>query len=151
MYTIAEIEDGIITTLQADADLNAWCRKIETLAVDLEREIEKLTLIYPACYVAYLEGRYGADSMTTAQDKTGTFAVIALTQNLRGNVSARHGDIGGTGAYEVLDKIRKTLTYSTLGGLNILRCIPTREVQILNTSRLAAYAIEFEIDWRFES
>ena len=150
-YTIGEIEDGILSTLQA-AEMGAYLRTLETWGAGLEDRIAKRAVLIPACYVVFLGGNLAGLAGGGQDFAPGRFGVIVLARNLRGERAARRGGPGPTemGTYEMIDDARAALHNSTLG-LDILDCRARRIEPLDLGPSYAAYMVELEIEWRFES
>lgn len=145
-YEIADIEDGILTTLAASA-MNAYCRVFETWGGSVEDLIARKALLTPACYVG-LGGLDFEDGAGGTQNASALFSVIVFARNLRGEAAGRRGGPGPTevGAYEMIGHARAALHASDLG-LRIDRC------HVLSVRRLdvgknyAAYALDVALEW----
>lgn len=144
MYTIAQIEDAIISRLRAQL---TYLRTCESLGDFLLSEAEDLTKLFPAVYVAYEGGEYNHE-VSGMQDRRMTFSVIVMVKSLRGQEEARHGQGSEKGAYEVLDDVREALTDQTCG-LEIDPLLPLDEAAVEGTKSLAIYGIRFRTRCRF--
>ena len=145
-YLITEIEDGILATLQADSDL-AGVVTWEVLT-DLRRETwQRLIRRYPAIGVLSQQGSYDY-SIPSVQDETGTFAVICIHRNLRAASDALRGSTGEIGVWDMIDACRNALLNSTLGGMELIDCIPVRRQLLFAAGDWAAASLDVEIMWR---
>jgi len=150
-YTIADIEDGILTTLQASA-MNAYCQIFETLG--LEILAAKKAIRTPACFVVFTDGAL-SDLTGGGQDMDpGRFVVLVMSRNLRGEAAQRRGGPGPTevGAYEMLEHVRAALHNSDLG-LNLLSCSVRGFSRVElgeKFAAFAAYGAAVDVAWRYE-
>lgn len=135
------IEDKIIETLkQGIPEL----KTIETYAGQLEAEIEKLPVRFPACYVVY--GGSGFDFIDGPNhQETTEFSIIVCARNLRGSEAARKGGAtpGEYGVYDLIKGVLDTLTNKKFG-LDMERLKPLRTSLILMTKTIAVYGIDFQ-------
>lgn len=148
-YLIGDIEDGILTTLQASA-MGSYCQQFETWGGSVEELIAKRTLRTPACYAAFAGGDL-EDTTGGGQDTTAVFSVIVFARNLRGEAAARRGGPGATevGAYEMIEHARAALHKSDLG-LSIDRARVVR-IRLLDVgATYAAYAVDVEVLWHID-
>lgn len=150
-YTIGEIEDGLLTTLQT-SPMAAYCRTFETLG--WEQLAAKKAILTPACFAVFTDGAL-SDLVGGSQDiNPARFVVLVVSRNLRGDRAQRRGGPGPTevGAYEMLDHVRAALHNSDLG-LNLLSCSVRGFSRIElgeQFATMAAYGAAVDIAWRYE-
>lgn len=150
-YTIGEIEDGLLTTLQASA-MGAYCQTFETLGA--EELAAKQIIRTPAVFAVFNEGAL-SDLAGGAQDMDpARFVIIVVSRNLRGDQAQRRGGPGPTevGTYEMMEHVRKALHNSDLG-LNIEGCSVRGFSRIelgKQFAAFAAYGAAVDVTWRYE-
>jgi phage gp37-like protein len=148
MYTVVQIEDAIIAQLKSGMSYLKTCASMaEFLSSRLEENDCCLPLLSPAVYVVYDRGSY-SHKMSGAQDREMLFTIIAVVENLRGDVAARHGQGPHKGAYELLEDIRISLSNHSCG-LNIDPLTPLSEEAISGNEKMAVYGISFRTSCRF--
>jgi len=144
MYTITEIESGIINRLKTQLTYLKTCKSLGEV---LSNDAADFAVQTPAAYVVYEGGRY-EHTMSGTQDRWMNFAVIVVAKNLRGDEEARRGQGTAKGAYDLLDDARATLSNNAVG-LTIDPLLPVDETAIENTEKSAAYAIRFATRTRY--
>jgi len=138
MYTIDQIEDAIISRLQAQLTYLKTCASLGEFLLD---EVEDITVRFPAAYVAYERGEYH-HAVSGVQDRIMTFVVVVMVKSLRGQEEARHGMGSEKGAYELLEDVRSALSDQDLG-LQIDPLLPVDEQALEGDKQLAMYGIRF--------
>lgn len=130
-----QIEDKII--LQIKSSLT-YARTVETYAGQMDADIEKLPMIYPAVLVAY-----GGSKMDWIDNQnfneSCTFTIFACAKNLKGSKEARKTD----GCYKMLKDILTALTNKNLG-LDIERLTPLQVSFVYVSKTIAVYSIDFQ-------
>jgi phage gp37-like protein len=142
MYTITQIENAILSRLEAAlSGVRTFGTLADFLAAKLD-DIEAAALIMPAVYVVFDSSEYHYP-LRAVQDRLMAFDVLVVVRNLRGDEAVRQGDGSAVGAYDLLESIRAALTGQQLA-LSIDSLIPTRERSVAGTEHLAVYSISFE-------
>ncbi len=137
MYTIDQIEDAIITRLQAQIAGIKTCASLADFLLD---EIEDITLRFPAVYVAYDGGSYSFK--TNVCDRAMFFSVIVMDKNMRGERQTR------LGAYQLIMDVFSALIGQKCG-LNIRPLLPVDERSLAGNETMAAYGIQWKTSCRF--
>lgn len=131
--TFRQIEDKLVETLRAGGAF----KSVETYAGQLDGEIEKLPLRYPAAFVVYGGSEFGL------VDETIAFSVIVAAKNLRGNEAARKGTTGEQGAYQLIIDVLDALANQNLG-LDIKRLLPLKSSPVGTSGPVSAYKMDFQ-------
>lgn len=149
-YTTEQIEDEILSAIQ-DSDMGSYCKTIESYAGQLEDDITKMIILFPAVFVMFSGSE--AKMLTGLEyEKTVDFTIFVAAKNLRGNVAARKNDYG---AYQMLDDMETLLVGNQLG-MQIEPIAIVSEEAILNTKQLSVYAAGYrtvfvaEKEWGFD-
>lgn len=146
-YSITDIEDAILTTLQAVTALDG-VRTWKVFADTRESTWKSLILRYPAIGVVSTRATYD-HSMPTVQDEHARFLVICIARNLRSPSNALRGDDAGElGVWDMVDAVRAALFGSTLGGLDLIDCLPIKRELMMSGSDWAAASVEVAVTWR---
>src|SRR4030067_3517742 len=137
--TFEDIEDKIITELKTQL---TYVKTIETYAGQLEQEIEKLPIIFPALFVAYAGSNYEwVDGPN--HNETCEFSILAAAKNLRGQASARKDDYG---CYQMITDVLAKLTNNKFG-LEIEKLKPLRVTLVFISKSVAIYGIDFQTNF----
>ncbi len=130
------IEDKIIETLRAEV---GYLRTVETYAGQLEGEIEKLVVRFPAAFVVYggsrLEWVDGPNHRENAE-----FSVLVAARNLRGGSAARKGE---RGAYALVKAVLAALVNKDFG-LGMERLTPSRVSLVFVSNTVTVYGLDFQ-------
>ena len=147
-YTVEEIEDGIVETLEADSTLSGYVKTFERMPWDRIGELEKILKQYPAIVVAYAGGEDDTDNYNVC-DHAGRFAVLCAHKSVRSPSAAARGPVEGEkGVFDMLGDVLSCLNFSGLG-LDIIRCRSLRVRAVAATPSLTIFSREFEVTWRY--
>jgi|Deesub1362A_J573_1020465.scaffolds.fasta_scaffold00740_18 phage gp37-like protein len=135
------IEDSIIDALKTAMP---YLRTVETYAGQLEDEIERLPVRFPAAYVVYGGSSFNWIDGPNHQE-TVEFSVLVAAKNLRGNRAVRKGGSApdDRGAYDLINDVLAALTNKTFG-LEIERLKPLRVSLVFISRVIAVYGIDFQ-------
>jgi hypothetical protein len=138
--TFDTLEIDILNQLKAGLP---YLLSVEGYAGQLESDIEKLPIPFPAAFVAY-----GGSSFEWVdgeiQNETCEFTILAAAKNLRSRGSARTDP--GTGAYKMINDILATLANRAFNE-DMERLQPKR-VDLIYVSKTAAiYGIVFQANF----
>ena len=159
MYSTTEIEDAILATLRADADLAAYVKLFTPIPSLEENVLSKLIVQFPAIGVISPGGTYEYVSMRPRgiQVETGRFDVLCFNRNLRSlTAPLRGGAAGEKGLWDAIEDCRRILSYGLYqddgaGGLeampDIRSCLPRRRTLLLSGDPFTAASLELEIKW----
>jgi len=151
MYTITEIENAIVTALDADP-INTYAKTIESYDGQLEQEIGKTLLILPAVLPVFAGDRFTeASGSNTVYNRICDWDVLVAFRNLRGESATRRGVSGASeiGIYEALDDVRSKLVGENLG----LEIEPFRILwrrRILASARAFIYSVRIQTQMDYE-
>ncbi len=147
-YSIEEIEDAIVSTLENDATLAGYVKTFSRLPWNMINELEKILKKYPALVVAYRGGTDNNDNYAVS-DHAGLFAILCSNKNVRSPSAASRGITAGEkGIYDMLKDVLNALNFSTLG-LDIIRC-KTMGIRVISaTDNLTIFSREVEVTWRY--
>ena len=147
-YSIEDIEDAILTTLQEDKTLAAYIKTFERMPWDNITELGKILKQYPAIVVTY-KGGVDDNDIYSVCDHAGVFAVLCAHKNVRSPSAAANGPVSGEkGVYAMLGDVLSALNFSKIG-LDISSCISKGVRAVGATQSLTIFSREFEIIWRF--
>ena len=147
-YSIEDIEDAILKTLQDDATLAAYVKTFERMPWDNITELAKILKQYPAIVVTY-KGGVDDNNIYSVCDHTGVFAILAANKNVRSPSAAARGPVDGEkGAYDMLTDVLSALNFSKLG-LDIISCISKGVRLVGATESMTIFSREFEVIWRY--
>ncbi|MBN2060703.1 MAG: DUF1834 family protein [Deltaproteobacteria bacterium] len=147
-YSIEQIEDAIVSALQADETLAGYVKTFERMPWENLDDLTKLLRQYPAIVVSYAGGDDDTGNMNVA-DHGGRFAVMCAHKNVRSPSAAATGPVTGEkGVYDMLKDVLSCLNFSSLG-LNIIRCRSLRVRRVAATKALTIFSREFEVRWRY--
>lgn len=132
-----QIEDKIVTEIKN----TLFIKTVETYAGQLEGDIEKMPIIFPAVFVAY--GGSKLDWIDNQNfNESCTFTIFAASKNLKGSKEARKVE----GCYKMIKDILTTLTNKNLG-LDIERLTPVQVSFIFVSKSIAVYSIDFQTNF----
>jgi phage gp37-like protein len=138
-YKIAEIEDAILTAMQADADLSSACKTIDSFggeAADLLAQAEQMIIPVPAVWVAFTGSDF-TEAANRSYDEAMNFIFLIASKDLRGRSAAARG------AYEIIEMLKSLLIDNNLG-LDIEPLHPVSLDIVGITNRLAVYGLSFK-------
>jgi len=153
MYTISEIEDGIVNLLKESI---AYCSKIDTFQFEGEDEEEEIRIIaktLPCILIVYEGGPY--KNLQMVSDHEMTFWILAADQSLRGAKEARRGSITSKGVYQMLFDIRAALNAKRPkdrdgNELQVTNLLALDEKALINSKGFSAYYIRFKTTARHQ-
>lgn len=134
-----QIEDRIIETLRTEV---SSLRTVETYAGQLEEEIAKLPVRFPAAFVLYGGSTFGRVDGPTLQE-TVEFSVMVAAKNLRGGEEARKGGGAEYGAYGLVKDVLGALANEDFG-LDMERLRPLRVSPVFIGKTMGVYGIDFQ-------
>lgn len=147
-YSIEDIEDAIVATMQNDSALSAYVKTFKTMPWDRISELKNILKRYPAIVVAYRGGSDNNDNMAVS-DHAGLFAVLCANKNVRSPSAAARGITAGEkGVFDMLKDVLSALNFSTLG-LDIIRCKTMGIRPVAATESLTIFSREVEVTWRY--
>ena len=136
--TFKDIEDKIITELNT----LSYVKTVETYAGQLEEEIEKALIQFPAMFVVYAGSEYAwVDGPN--HNEICEFSILVAAKNLRGQESARKDDYG---CYQMIYDVLAKLTNRTFG-LEIEKLSPLRVTLVFISKTVAIYGIDFQTNF----
>ena len=153
MYTIEEIEDGIITKLAplkalyeqhvGDPAVYATVRTIKSYQGELndEESIARATRLFPAILVMYFGSEYEEHGKRKIEKLT--FVLFICDKSLRSEEEARRGGTENPGTYAVLNGIRDLLYDSRLSK-DIFPVSLLREGPVWFDKGVSIYSAEYE-------
>jgi phage gp37-like protein len=131
------IENSLLTRLGAEL---TYLKTLETYAGQLEDEIEKLPLLFPAVFVVYKgSGFEWVDG--ALYNETVEFTVLAAAKNLKSPEAARKDP--STGAYKLVKDVLAALTNQNLA-LDIEHLRPIRTDLIHTSKTVVIYGLDFQ-------
>jgi len=140
-YTIEQIEDAIISEIQGSS-IGVYCKKVESYAGQLEEDIGRTIILYPAVFVMF--SRSNARMLTGIEyEKSVTFTLFVVSKSLKSNTEARKDDYG---TYRMLDDLEALLVGNQLG-LQIEPLSLVSEDAILTTKQFSIYAAEYKVSF----
>lgn len=131
-----QIEDSIIAALKTEIP---YLRTVETYAGQLEDELEKLPLRFPAVFVVYSGSELNWIDGPNHEEKVG-FSVLVAFKDLRSSESVRKAEYG---AYQMIKDVLSALTNRTFN-LNMEKLRPVRVSLIHMGKTIALYSIDFQ-------
>ncbi len=131
-----QIEDAIINEVRTRVP---YLRTVETYAGQLEDDISKLPVRFPAVFIAYGGSDFSWLDGPSYQEKA-TFSALLCAKSLRGQEAARKEP---QGAYSLIRDVLAALTNRDFG-LGIERLSPTRASLVFVSGTLAVYGIDFQ-------
>jgi len=134
-----QIEDKIIDEIKSAL---TYVRTIETYAGQLEADIEKLPVNFPAVYVVYAGSALDwVDALNFSE--AAEFSVLVCAKDVRGHKEARKGTAG---CYQMIRDVLSALTNNSLG-LDIEKMQPVRAALVYITKSTAVYGIDFKTNF----
>lgn len=113
MYTITQLEDAIISALEA-LKTSHGVRAVKTYGSELdEGDIKKTAAQVPAVYLVYGGSDYAAHGGRKVEQPR--FHVLVLDKSLRAEEEARRGGAQNPGVYALLNAVRDVLCGKQLG------------------------------------
>lgn len=149
MYTVTEIEDALLETLEADKTLSGYVKTFTILPALDEDTLSRLILQFPAVGVVSTSGNYSYMT-SNVQQETGDFSLICFNRNLRSPLSSVTGAEGEYGVWDMIDHCRAAILPGSIGteALNVMDCLAKRRVLLFAGAKWAAAALEIEVKWR---
>jgi hypothetical protein len=158
MYKTTEIEDAILATLRADADLAAYVKLVMPLPSLQENLLERLIVQFPAIGVISPSGMYEYVSTRPfgIQRETGRFHVLCFNRNLRSLAAPiRGGAAGEKGLWDMIEDCRRVLSAGLFqedgkGGLAVMdvaSCLPRKRTLLFAGNSFTAASLEVEVQW----
>ena len=130
-----KIKDAIRTAMP-------YAKVVETYSGQIEGDMEKLPIPFPAVFVAY-----GGSSMEWVDGRSysdaPTFSIIVVAKDLRGPKELREGEYG---CYRMIKDVLSALAAKTFG-LDMEPLKPDRASIIFVSKTMAAYAIDFKTSY----
>lgn len=142
-YTINEIESLVIDALNV-APLNTYCKNVLRYDGQLAVDISQIKTTFPAIFVTYNGDRMIENSPLHRYTKEMSVSVIVVAKDLRSDYSGKTGAIG---VYRMLDDIQSILHLNALGKPDIVGMVLKRRVPLLNTRTLAAFGLDFTLQF----
>jgi len=134
--TFEQIEDAVMARIKTEMP---YVKTVETYAGQLEGEIEKLAIPFPAVFVVYGGSDYQWVDGKSFNDAPGLSVIIAA-KDLRGSEDLRKGQYG---CYRMIRDVLKTVASQTFG-FDIWPMKPVKVSLILISRIMAAYGIDFQ-------
>ena len=135
-----QIEDAILAALKAQM---SYVRTCETYAGQLEAEIDKLVINFPAVFVSYTGSDLDCiDNASNFNEAVG-FSILVAAKNLKGKTAARKDAYG---CYQMIREVLTVLTNKNLG-LNIEKLKPTKVSLLYISTTMAIYGIDFQTNF----
>jgi phage gp37-like protein len=131
-----QIEDAIINGLKSGV---SYLRTVETYAGQLEGDIGKLTIRFPAALVAYGGSGFKRVDGPNHQESV-DFSVLVAAKDLRGSEEAKKKS---QGAYDLVKDVLAALTNRSFG-LDIERLRPVRVSLVYIGRGVAVYGMDFQ-------
>jgi phage gp37-like protein len=149
-YWIDDIEDGIITTLDA-SEMATYIQFRDTLGSIEEMAGKALTQV-PAYFVVFTDGVAQPLTGSGLEMAPGRFIVLVVSRNIRNRQAQRRGGPGPTevGTYEMVKHVMAALHESNLG-LEIEGCDVRQFSRIELGDKLKAYSVygvAVDVTWR---
>lgn len=139
MYTIEQIEDALISKLQASATLSLLCKTIASYHGEIDDLVSltsQLTIPLPAVYVLY-GGSVFDEAANRSYDDEMTFTIVVIAKDLRGDQKLR------AAMYPILEEVRTVLIDNTLD-LDIEPIHPIRIEPTLITKLFSIYSFDIK-------
>jgi phage gp37-like protein len=147
-YSVEEIEDALVSTLQANETLDGYVKTFEKMPWNRIADLKKYLKQYPAIIVAYRGGNDDTGNFSV-MDHAGLFAVMCAHQNVRSPSAAASGPVSGEkGVYDMLNDVLNVLNFSKLG-LDIIMCKAKGVRAVAATQSLTIFSRDFEVTWRY--
>jgi phage gp37-like protein len=135
-YNPKTLEDALLGALQTE--LGSLVKTLETHQGDWRTDLKQRAWRFPAVLLRLQQSR-GAQVTLRSCDLTLDFTVLVVVRDLRGEDQGRRGE---TGAYQLLEGVRKALWLQDLG-LELLPCQLLREEPVLNNQEFSVYAADY--------
>jgi phage gp37-like protein len=140
-YTIEQIEDAIITAVDA-LKTSLGVRTVKSYQGELEEDdVKRLVALFPAVYVVYGGSAYTEHGSRKVEKMT--YHLFACDKNLRSEEEARRGGAGNPGTYAMLDGVRDLL-YAKQLSLEIFPFKLIRQSAVWFGGGISIYAAEYE-------
>lgn len=137
------IESAIKARIQTELP---YLRTLETYAGQLEDEIDKLVLSFPAVFVAYQGSSFEwVDGET--YNETAEFVALVAAKNLKSGAAIRTDPVSG--AYRLIKDVAAALTNQNLG-LDIERLRPTQRSLVYSSKTAIIYGLNFQTNFDAE-
>jgi phage gp37-like protein len=134
-FSFEDIEDALLTALRESIP---YLRTVKTYAGELEADIEKLSIPFPAAFVVY--GGSDFDLIDgPGHQESATFSVLAAARSLRSGERARKQDHG---AYDIITEVKAALTNRRLG-LDMEKLRPLRTYLVYTGRTVVVYGTDF--------
>ncbi|NTU41668.1 MAG: DUF1834 family protein [Nitrospirales bacterium] len=141
-YTIMEIEDAILTALNA-SELKGTCQTIAPYhgeIDDLMEDVKKMILPFPAVFTLYAGSGF-AEPANRAYEDEALFTVVVIAKDLRGGNSLR------AAVYPMIETCKQTLIDNPLG-LDISPLKPVRIAPVFIGKLFSIYGFDLSTWWR---
>jgi phage gp37-like protein len=135
-----DVEDAIKTAIETDL---TYVKTVETYAGQLEGEIEKLTIPFPAVFVSYAGSAFDWVDGQNFNDAP-VFSVIVAAKDLRGNADLRKGP---NGCYQMIKDVLTSVANQRFGLTAMQPMKPVKVSLIFISKTMAAYGIDFGTDF----
>ena len=140
-YTIEQIEDALITKLDA-LKASQGVRTIKTYQGELEEDdVRKIVSLCPAIYVVYGGSEYKPHGARKVEWMT--YHMFVCDKSLRAEAEARRGGTENPGTYVLLNAIRDLL-YGDMLSLEIYPLRLVRETAVWFGGGISVYGAEYE-------
>lgn len=136
-YTIAQIEDAIVSKLNASVALKNLCNVIASYHGEIDAltsQASQLIIPLPAVFVIYGGSNYDETANRSYTDEL-TFTVIVIAKDLRGNQQLK------AAMYPILEEVETALIDNDLG-LDIEPIHPVRIEPTLITKLFSIYSFD---------
>ena len=134
-----QIENAIVNQLKASI---AYVKTIETYAGQLEADIEKLPIQFPAIYTVYAGSQLDwVDGPT--YNEICSFSIIVLAKNLRGKEALRKD---AQSCYQMIQDVLAAVANKNFS-LDIEKMKPVSVSLLFVSGIAAAYTIEFQTNF----
>lgn len=139
-YTIEQIEDALITELNA-LKTSLGVRTVKTYQGELEEaDIKRLVALFPAIYVVYGGSEYNPHGDRKVEWMT--YHLFVCDKNLRAEEEARRGGTQNPGTYALLNAARDLL-YGDRLSLDIYPLRLVRESAVWFGNGISVYGAEY--------
>ena len=130
-----EIEDAITAKLKTVQGI----KTVETYAGQLEDEIERLPVRFPAVYIVYGGSAFEAIDGPNYRENV-EFNILVCGKNLRGQADSRKSELG---AYKILTNVLEALVNEDFD-IEIEQLCPVSVKLVAVTKGIAIYGIDFK-------
>ena len=131
----SDIEDRVKERIRAAMP---YVKLVETYAGRLEEDLEKLSVPFPAVFVAYGGSSYDWVDSRSFSDAP-VFSIIVAAKDLRGSGKLRQGEYG---CYRMIKDVVAAIANETFD-LDIFPMRPVKTSLLVISKTMAAYSIEF--------